>query len=133
MTHTFPQGARLRRRSEFTGVFDRGVKRHGQLMSVCAQVAGERRARVGIAASKKLGGAVERNLAKRRIREVFRRLELPAGLEVVVMPRPGLLHAPLAAVRQEFEQLVRIGRAAWQTTFSFPPASCWPCSRGIST
>ena len=75
MTQTFPQGARLRRRSEFTGVFDRGVKRHGQLMSVCAQVAGERRARVGIAASKKLGGAVERNLAKRRIREVFRRLE----------------------------------------------------------
>ena len=106
MTHTFPQGARLRRRSEFTGVFDRGVKRHGQLMSVCAQVAGERRARVGIAASKKLGGAVERNLAKRRIREVFRCLELPAGLEVIVIPRPGLMRAPLAAVRQEFEQLV---------------------------
>lgn len=107
MPQTFPPSARLRRRSEFTGVFDRGVKRHGQLMSVCVQAMGERPARLGIAASKKVGGAVERNLAKRRLREVFRRLDLPAGLEIVVMPRQSLLKAPWAAVRQEFEQLVQ--------------------------
>ena len=107
MAQTFPRGARLRRRSEFTGVFDAGVKRHGQLMSVCVKQAGTARARVGIAASRKLGGAVERNFAKRRVREVFRRLELPEGLDIVVMPREAMLRAPFAAARQEFESLVK--------------------------
>ena len=106
MPQTFPRGARLRRRSEFTGVFETGVKRHGQLMSVCVRRAGTGRARVGIAASKKVGGAVERNLAKRRVREIFRHLDLPAGLDIVVMPREAMVRAPLVASRQEFVSLV---------------------------
>lgn len=106
MPHTFPPSARLRRRSEFTGVFDAGVKRHGQLMSLCVRQGQPGRARIGIAASRKLGGAVERNRAKRRVREVFRRLDLPAGLDIVVMPRDRLLSAPIAELKQEFEHLV---------------------------
>jgi ribonuclease P protein component len=106
MPHPFPRGARLRRRSEFSGVFETGVKRHGQLMSVCVRRAGTGRARVGIAASKKVGGAVERNLTKRRVREIFRRLDLPPGLDIVVMPREAMVRAPWAASRQEFESLV---------------------------
>lgn len=88
------------------GVFEHGVKRHGQLMSVCVRQTGGGRARVGIAASKKIGGAVERNFAKRRVRELFRHLDLAPGLEVVVMPREGILRASLTAARQEFEHLV---------------------------
>jgi ribonuclease P protein component len=106
MPHTFPRGARLRRRGEFTGVFEHGVKRHGQLMSVCVRQSGTGRARVGIAASKKVGGAVERNFTKRRVRELFRHLELAPGLDIVVMPREAMLRASLAAARQEFEHLV---------------------------
>jgi ribonuclease P protein component len=106
MPLTFPRGARLRRRSEFTGVFEHGVKRHGQLMSVCVRQTGAGRARVGIAASKKVGGAVERNFAKRRVRELFRHLDLAPGLEVVVIPRETMLRASLTAARQEFEHLV---------------------------
>jgi len=107
MPQSFPRSARLRRRSEFSGVFEQGVKRHGRLMSVCVRRAGSGRSRVGIAASKKVGDAVERNLVKRRIREIFRRLELPAGLEIVVMPRQAMVAAPLTASRQEFEALVQ--------------------------
>jgi ribonuclease P protein component len=106
MPHTFPRGARLRRRSEFTGVFEHGVKRHGQLMSVCVRQTATGRARVGIAASKKVGGAVERNFAKRRVRELFRHLDLAPGLEVVVIPREALLRASPTAARLEFEHLV---------------------------
>jgi ribonuclease P protein component len=45
--------------------------------------------RLGLSVSKKLGGAVQRNLFKRRLREIFRlhQEQLQAGLELVVVPR----------------------------------------------
>ena len=47
--------------------------------------------RLGIAATKKLGGAVVRNRAKRLIREVFRRNKIAPGFDVVVVPKRELL------------------------------------------
>ncbi|MGE3843513.1 MAG: ribonuclease P protein component [Vicinamibacterales bacterium] len=124
MPRTFPRGARLRLRREFDGVFEKGVKRHGRLMSVCVRHASQGHTRVGIAASRKLGGAVERNFAKRRTREIFRHLDLPAGLEIVVMPREAMLRAPFDAARQEFEHLV--GMAVRHGRRPFPPQSPGP-------
>lgn len=108
MPASFPRAARIRRRGEFTGVFDGGVKRHGRLMSVFVLPTSAARARLGIAASKKIGGAVERNLAKRRMREVFRVAGLPAPLDVVVIPRRELLSAPFESVKHEFAALVDV-------------------------
>jgi ribonuclease P protein component len=47
-------------------------------------------ARVGFSVSKRVGGAVQRNRVKRRLREIVRRLlvELPAG-DVIVTAKPG--------------------------------------------
>src|SRR5438105_13702834 len=47
--------------------------------------------RLGIAATRKLGGAVERNRAKRLIREVFRRNKIAPGFDVVVVPKREIL------------------------------------------
>jgi len=58
--------------------------------------------RLGIAATKKMGGSVERNRAKRLIREIFRRNKIAAGFDVVVVPRRALLQASLVTLEADY-------------------------------
>jgi ribonuclease P protein component len=62
--------------------------------------------RLGIAATKKLGGAVERNRAKRLIREVFRRNKIADGFDVVVVPKRDLLDASLSTLEADYRRLL---------------------------
>lgn len=79
-------------------------------MTLLAQPNGRGRDRLGIIASKRLGGAVDRNRAKRRLREVFRRHQLessPDSLDVVAIPKTDLLSAALPTVEADFCAAVR--------------------------
>jgi ribonuclease P protein component len=58
--------------------------------------------RIGITVSKKVGGAVDRNKAKRQIREALGMTQLPAGHDIVAIARPGL---PEAIEAQGFDWL----------------------------
>jgi ribonuclease P protein component len=62
--------------------------------------------RLGVAATRKIGGAVSRNRAKRRMREIFRTSSIPAGLDLVVVARRELIDAPWPAVEGEFRALL---------------------------
>lgn len=63
-------------------------------------------ARLGIAATRKIGGAVERNRAKRVVREVFRHHKPSGAIDVVVIPRRELVDASYERVEAEFQSLL---------------------------
>jgi len=106
----FSKARRVRRRGEFTRVFESGVRASGRFLTV---LMGPNRAgtpRLGIVASKKLGDAVHRNRAKRLIREVFRQaLPLPAGqgVDLVVIPRRELFDAAYTSLQSDFRGAVK--------------------------
>jgi ribonuclease P protein component len=100
----FSRNERVRRRAEYQRIYDRGSRVHGRLLTMFTFPNDLAVGRLGIAATKKLGGAVVRNRAKRLIREVFRRNKLAPGVDVVVIPKRELLDASLASIEIEFRQ-----------------------------
>jgi ribonuclease P protein component len=98
----FRPNERIHRRAEYQQIYDRGVKTHGRYLTLFTLSNSLPVGRLGIAATRKLGGAVERNRAKRLIREVFRRNKLAPGFDIVVIPKRELLDASLTALETEF-------------------------------
>ena len=77
----FRHDQHIRRRAEFQQVYERGARIRGRFSTLFLLPNKLSIGRLGIAATRKLGGAVERNRAKRLIREIFRRNNwLPASM-----------------------------------------------------
>jgi ribonuclease P protein component len=104
----FSREHRVRRRTEFQQVFERGTRLHGRFVTLLVIPNGRAAARLGIVASKKLGGAVARNRAKRLIREMFRHFPgRRLGVDAVVIPRRELLDASFPDLTQDFRSVWR--------------------------
>jgi ribonuclease P protein component len=97
---------RIRRRAEYELVYQRGSKAHSRYATVFVLANDRHVGRLGIAATKKLGGAVQRNRAKRLIREVFRRNDIARGYDVVVIPKRELLDASLTVLEADYRNLL---------------------------
>ena len=101
---SFRPNERIKARAQFQEIYQKGTRVHGRYSTVFVFANRLAIGRLGIAATKKLGGAVERNRAKRLIREVFRRNKLAPGVDIVVVPKRELLDASLASIEIDFRQ-----------------------------
>jgi ribonuclease P protein component len=105
----FRPAQRIRTRPAYQSVYDRGTKVHGRLMTVFMLPRSDRATRLGITATRRIGGAVQRNRAKRLIREVFRQHPHPPGFVIVVIPRAGLPGAGIHAVETDYATCIERG------------------------
>jgi ribonuclease P protein component len=97
---------RIRRRAEFERIYADAAKIHGHYMTIFVMVNRAAVPRLGVAATRKLGSAVDRNRAKRRARELFRRRKDIGGLDIVIVPRREMLDAPFANLEAEYVALL---------------------------
>jgi ribonuclease P protein component len=101
--------ARLRRGEDIARVRAEGVARNDTLFSLRALSTDRSTVRVAVAASRAVGGAVERNRARRRVREAVRlslaaRPDPATGADLLVIVRKGALVAAAADVRGAVER-----------------------------
>jgi ribonuclease P protein component len=89
--HDFHKSARLLKSSDFDRVIQARTSDADGLVIVYVARGQSSVTRLGLVVSRKCGNAVERNRWKRLLREAFRLCvdELPAGLDLVVLPRRG--------------------------------------------
>jgi ribonuclease P protein component len=106
-TQGLPRVERIRRRPDFERVYSQGTRISGRFMTVFVLRTGLSQTRLGVAATRKLGGAVVRNRAKRLARELFRRQKIAGGYDIVIVPRRELLDAPFSRLEADYHALLR--------------------------
>lgn len=103
------EGGRLRRRDEFQRVYAHGIKVVGRFLVLFFMRREEPVYRLGITATRRIGNAVTRNRARRRVRELLRRGEATvAGLngDLVVNVRRGADGVAWAELEEDFTRCV---------------------------
>ena len=112
---SFPKSKRLLKHAEFQRVYQAGRRQFTGNMTVFflrreADDAPQPGPRIGLTVGKALGGAVERNRIKRRMREAVR-LAMPpiaARLDIVINPRKSVLTLAFPELQNEVARCLRV-------------------------
>src|SRR5512138_2144790 len=95
MTEGLAASQRIRKKKDFLVLYKKGHRYKSRYFSLIYSISELPYSRVGVVASRKVGGAVIRNKAKRWMRELFRRNRdlLVSPLDVVIVAAPDMARA----------------------------------------
>jgi ribonuclease P protein component len=108
LSQRFPRSSRLLKHADFQDVYRNGKKRvSGNLIAFYLERADGAGPRIGFTVGKVLGGAVERNRIRRRMRAAVRRSLARFGrsMDVVLHPRKAVLEIEFAVLEKEIGSL----------------------------
>lgn len=88
---SFKKHQHLRSSSDFTRIYDQKQRAGDNHLLIFAATNNVGQTRIGLSVSKKHGNAIRRSRIKRLLREAFRlnQYDLPAGLDLILIPRQG--------------------------------------------
>ena len=100
----FPKTDRILKRDAFRRVYESGHKFHARHFTAFVLSASGDRPRLGITATRKVGNSVERNRARRLVREAFRRNKwlVPPGIDIVINVKRPLVEAVYSDLEADF-------------------------------
>ena len=104
VSEKFPKADRILKRELFRRVYDKGRKFQARYFIAFVLPNSDERTRLGITATRKIGKSVERNRARRLVREVFRknRWLVPRGVDIVINVKRPLVEARLSDLEGDF-------------------------------
>lgn len=100
---------RLRSSATISTTVRSGTAMHRATVVVHALRRSQGPTRVAVVAGRKVGGAVRRNRAKRRLRAALSLLELPTSTDLVVVARAAAVEAPFADLLEDLRGAVARG------------------------
>lgn len=99
----------LKRHKEFRYTYARGRAQSLPLFTLVYAKSRNVSVRVGFSVSKRVGNAVQRNRAKRRMRAALTPMiaHIAGGFNVIFVAKPDVLEAPFAELQKQMETLLR--------------------------
>lgn len=118
-THGLPRKKFALARPELREVLENGRRHAGRCMVLCVMRAGAG-LKFGVSASRRVGGAVERNRAKRLMREIMRlnRDRVRSGARIVAIARVDIFHNSFKEKELEFINLLSKSGAIEENTLT---------------
>jgi ribonuclease P protein component len=100
----FPKTDRILNRDTFRRVYEEGRKIQFSYFTAFVLANDSPRPRIGITTTRKMGNSVERNRARRLVREAFRKNKwlVPSGVDIVINVKPALVEAAYRDFEVEF-------------------------------
>jgi len=104
VSEKFPKADRILKRDVFRRVYEQGRKTQFRYFTAFVLANLTEGTRIGITTTRKMGNSVERNRARRLVREAFRRNKwlVPQGVDIVINAKRSLVEAAYLDFESEF-------------------------------
>jgi ribonuclease P protein component len=105
------------RGSDIRAVYAARQPLHGQFLTLYVRRRAEGSSRTAVVAGRRIGTAVDRNRARRRLRALLATQDVPSGVDMVLVAKPGTDRVTFALLAQDYRRVrerlaARMGQAA---------------------